>query len=178
MVEQGTHKPLVASSNLALGTKMDMKVLPVCGGLNVGKAEAACLCHRRHPMQAAHNFRSAVGSRQSQVPLYYVLPNVRLLFHNARFEHYRSSDSLLYVHSSRWLINSTSYSNDARHIGASMKATTPRAGELLLSHSKYIFKQRVILLPERPHGWHPGHSRLRRCGGRNLLSQARRQPSL
>ena len=33
MVEQGTHKPLVGSPNLPLGTKQDIKVLPVYGGL-------------------------------------------------------------------------------------------------------------------------------------------------
>jgi hypothetical protein len=34
VVEQGTHKPLVESPNLSLGTKKDVKVLAVCGGLN------------------------------------------------------------------------------------------------------------------------------------------------
>jgi hypothetical protein len=34
VVEQGTHKPLVGSPNLPLGTKKDFKVLAVCGGLN------------------------------------------------------------------------------------------------------------------------------------------------
>ena len=36
--EMGTHKPLVGSPNLPLGTEVDVKVLPVCGGLNSNEA--------------------------------------------------------------------------------------------------------------------------------------------
>ena len=35
MVEQGTHKPLVASSNLALGTQSQRAISSVYGGLNL-----------------------------------------------------------------------------------------------------------------------------------------------